>query len=598
MMMMIAALTLLAGFPDDCALCVKSTTHLGTCIPIPMKDKTGNGRDTECGNSKPICVMDNGQEPLTGDSGDDSYCKVEDVTDTGCSNHEPFCILDNKKEPRTNCTGEGCACSSRDNTDFGCNASKPLCVSPGHSEVLDNTAGTQYVPVCVNNKHGGTQDTGCGSNKPICVLNNGKQHATNGHGCTNNQEQTLLHLHCQRSNASATVATQLLEAFPDAIYFRDRAPGAGFTPLHYAASNSNHPLIALLAPCNHVAAGAGTFSTWKMPLHILCQQNPNQEEDLESIQILLDAAPYTVTRGTDIENAAQLGYTYNGLLQGFLMADMMPKAAMDLKSNPMVKDVIKDEFYRTSGIQRQNLPLDRIDDKYGLDGSYEFPNDMGENVHIYILHTGVNPDHEELAGRIAPDRENANFGNEPGTPAWNDCDGHAINTAGANWKVEGGRDIGCRDRNADRPLSVGRGHSEVSDTIADTNCVPTCLNNMIGDGDDTGCGNNEPICMLDNAKECRTNCGGHDCALWIKSESGGGTDVGCVDDYLLCVASNGPVTIKQLSSYTEDKCTVFISSAQVDTISFWMEVILVILSVPESPLPKPGPPEPPPSCLV
>lgn len=113
---------------------------------------------------------------------------------------------------------------------------------------------------------------------------------------TNHQEQTPLHLHCMRRGSSVEIARLLVNACPESLSVRDRAPGAGFTPLHYAAQQANHPLISLLAQADHVAAATTSVSSSQTALHLLCQQNPNTEEDIQSIQVLLQVAPGSATR--------------------------------------------------------------------------------------------------------------------------------------------------------------------------------------------------------------------------------------------------------------------------------------------------------------
>lgn len=112
----------------------------------------------------------------------------------------------------------------------------------------------------------------------------------------NTSGQTPLHIHCERRNASEHVAEQLLNLAPDSIHLRDRALGRGFTPIHYAALNSNHALMALLTRRDPLAAGVAAMSSSRTPLHILCQQNPTTDGDLESIKCLLEAAPRAATR--------------------------------------------------------------------------------------------------------------------------------------------------------------------------------------------------------------------------------------------------------------------------------------------------------------
>ncbi|KAI9304999.1 peptidase S8/S53 domain-containing protein [Cunninghamella echinulata] len=64
-----------------------------------------------------------------------------------------------------------------------------------------------------------------------------------------------------------------------------------------------------------------------------------------------------------------------------------------------VKDV---EFTLQETVQ-SNPPswgLDRIDQKQGTDGYYKFSSNQGEGVTVYILDTGINKEHQDIAGRV------------------------------------------------------------------------------------------------------------------------------------------------------------------------------------------------------
>ncbi|CAO3647361.1 unnamed protein product [Cunninghamella echinulata] len=64
-----------------------------------------------------------------------------------------------------------------------------------------------------------------------------------------------------------------------------------------------------------------------------------------------------------------------------------------------VKDV---EFTLQETVQ-SNPPswgLDRIDQRQGTDGYYKFSSNQGEGVTVYILDTGINEEHQDIAGRV------------------------------------------------------------------------------------------------------------------------------------------------------------------------------------------------------
>lgn len=115
-------------------------------------------------------------------------------------------------------------------------------------------------------------------------------------GRLNSLGQTPLHLHCQRRDASTSVAEKLLDSAPDSLHLRDRTSGRGFSPLHYAALNCNHALMKLLTKRDPLSASVVSMFSSRTPLHILCQQNLTTHEDLESVQCLLEADPGAATR--------------------------------------------------------------------------------------------------------------------------------------------------------------------------------------------------------------------------------------------------------------------------------------------------------------
>lgn len=71
--------------------------------------------------------------------------------------------------------------------------------------------------------------------------------------------------------------------------------------------------------------------------------------------------------------------------------------------------------------------LDRIDqESAALDGSYSAPYD-GTGVDIFVLDTGVDPNHAEFTGRIGA---GYNYNEDQEPTDWSDCDGHGTHVAG------------------------------------------------------------------------------------------------------------------------------------------------------------------------
>ncbi|KAI8334355.1 peptidase S8/S53 domain-containing protein, partial [Chlamydoabsidia padenii] len=87
---------------------------------------------------------------------------------------------------------------------------------------------------------------------------------------------------------------------------------------------------------------------------------------------------------------------------------------------------VKDVDFTVQEMVQKNPPswgLDRIDQRQGLDGLYEFSSKQGQGVTVYILDTGVMEDHEDLAGRVTIGE--TIVGDDP-----SDTDGHGTFVAG------------------------------------------------------------------------------------------------------------------------------------------------------------------------
>jgi len=78
--------------------------------------------------------------------------------------------------------------------------------------------------------------------------------------------------------------------------------------------------------------------------------------------------------------------------------------------------------------------LDRLDDEIGLDRSYNNFDITGENIHVYVLDTGVRATHSEFEGRVIPELDVTVRGTQrcnPGdTTCANDRNGHGTHCAG------------------------------------------------------------------------------------------------------------------------------------------------------------------------
>ncbi|ORZ33186.1 peptidase S8/S53 domain-containing protein [Catenaria anguillulae PL171] len=112
---------------------------------------------------------------------------------------------------------------------------------------------------------------------------------------------------------------------------------------------------------------------------------------------------------------------------GVLTEDMVRK----LKANGQVASVEPDHIVRAFETTQINPPswgLARISRRTGNQGSYSFPDKQGDGVDVYVLDTGIEPNHPEFRGfgqprSFAPFRSEAQW-----TP--NDEHGHGTHVAG------------------------------------------------------------------------------------------------------------------------------------------------------------------------
>lgn len=133
-------------------------------------------------------------------------------------------------------------------------------------------------------------------------------------------------------------------------------------------------------------------------------------------------------------------YTYDSVLYGF--AIRMPAAKLNvLKALPQVAAVESNQVLTAQSVREDNPPnwgLDRIDQTdLPLDHSYSSPDWQGAGAHIYIMDSGINPNHEEFKGRISTNPNDHVWVKAQASSPW-DCFGHGTLVAGITAGTLGG----------------------------------------------------------------------------------------------------------------------------------------------------------------
>ncbi|MFP5304799.1 MAG: S8 family serine peptidase [Gammaproteobacteria bacterium] len=127
----------------------------------------------------------------------------------------------------------------------------------------------------------------------------------------------------------------------------------------------------------------------------------------------------------------QLLHVYEHALRGF--AVRLPDAAAALLAqHPAVAAIEQDQ--RMAAIATQSgatWGIDRSDQRdLPLDSQYAYADHGAQNVHVYIIDTGINADHSEFSGRVSTSRNFVAGLLSTDPNAWDDCNGHGTHVAG------------------------------------------------------------------------------------------------------------------------------------------------------------------------
>ena len=129
-------------------------------------------------------------------------------------------------------------------------------------------------------------------------------------------------------------------------------------------------------------------------------------------------------------------YTYDHALLGMTVRLTNLQASL-LGILPGVISVEPDRMVTTVAVQSNaTWGLDRVDQPaLPLDSSFQYPDNGGRDVNIYVVDTGVRTTHQEFTGRVLPGRNFVSsggflFGGSVNPDDYEDCNGHGTHVAG------------------------------------------------------------------------------------------------------------------------------------------------------------------------
>ncbi len=168
------------------------------------------------------------------------------------------------------------------------------------------------------------------------------------------------------------------------------------------------------------------------PKPVYCHLVPNITEQLGLNS--LTTAIQTLLAGI----GGEVLYTYDNALLGMTVGLTNLQASL-LGILPGVISVEPDRVVSTVAVQNNaTWGLDRVDQPaLPLDNSFQYPDNGGRDVNIYVVDTGVRTTHQEFTGRIVPGRNfvadgalSFLFGGSVDPENYEDCNGHGSHVAG------------------------------------------------------------------------------------------------------------------------------------------------------------------------
>lgn len=189
-------------------------------------------------------------------------------------------------------------------------------------------------------------------------------------------------------------------------------------------------------------------------------------------------------------HGGNVNFVYETVLRGFSIRLSAAQAQL-LAQSPMVASVEQDQrVYAVASESPAVWGIDRSDQRdLPLSNSYNYPDQAGTGVHVYVLDTGINPDHNEFTGRVG---ESRNFVSSTVTD-WKDCNGHGTHVsgtaAGTTWGVakkatiHAMRVLNCQGSGTTSGVIAG------IDWVANNHLNPAVANMSLGGGASTSLDN-------------------------------------------------------------------------------------------------------------